>query len=888
MPTEERRPLVATYRVQLNAGFNFDEAAGIADYLADLGISHLYCSPYLQAAPGSTHGYDVVDPGRVNAELGGAAGHARLSEALARRGLAQVLDVVPNHMAISSRENLWWWDLLENGPSSRYASYFDVDWDPPESKLRNTVLLPILGDHYGRVLEAGEFRLERQGGSFVLGYGDHQLPVALVSVRSLLASAAERCGSDRLAFIAESLGRLPLSTVRDRGSVERRHRDKEVLRQLLERQLQEEPALAAAIDDLVTGLNRNPDTLDSLLEAQNYRLAYWRTAGSELDYRRFFDINTLVGLCVEDEQVLASTHSLVLRWLGEGVLGGLRIDHPDGLRDPEQYFQRLRALAPRAWIVAEKILEPGERLPQSWPVAGTTGYDFLNCATGLLIDPAGEEPLNEIYSEFTGQSIDYRMLVREKKHQVLKETLGSDVNRLASLFVSVCERQRRYRDYTRPELREVLREMIACFPVYRTYVRADSGLVSEEDQRVINRAVEAAKMFRPDLDSMLFDFFRDLLLLKIPGSVETELVMRFQQLTGPAMAKGVEDTAFYCFNRLVALNEVGGDPGRFGVSVEEFHQACLAAEERWPLTMLCTSTHDTKRSEDVRARLALLSEIPRRWWSEAVARWSARNERHRQGGLPDRNSEYLLYQTLVGAWPIDLERAAAYMEKSSREAKVHTSWTDPRPEYDRALRGFVEGVMRDPQFIEELAAFVKPLVEPGRINSLAQTLLKLTAPGVPDIYQGMELWTLSLVDPDNRRPVDYQLRRRLLKELQGLAPDEIWARLDQGLPKMHLIRQALALRARRPELFGPEGGYHPLAARGPKAAHLVAFRRGEDAITLVPRLVLGLGGDWQGTAIDLGGGRWRDEITGLVVENGEVPLSLLLGTFPVALLSREP
>ena len=442
---------------------------------------------------------------------------------------------------------------------------------------------------------------------------------------------------------------------------------------------------------------------------------------------------------MEDEQVFTDTHALVLRWLGEGVLDGVRIDHPDGLRDPEAYCQRLHRAAPQAWIVVEKILEPGERLRDSWPVAGTTGYDFLNRVGGLFVDPAGEQPLTELYAEFTGESVDYPALVRAKKHQALHELLGSDVNRLTALFVEVCERHRRHRDYTRYELHEVLREVIACFPVYRTYVQAEAGHVTDDDVRYVTEAVERAKSCRPELDAALFDFLQDLLLLRVRGDLEGELVMRFQQLTGPTMAKGLEDTLFYCFNRLVSLNEVGGDPGHFGVSPAAFHQACLEAQRRWPQGMLATSTHDTKRSEDVRVRIHLLSEIPARW-AEAVRRWAARNERYRRGGWPDRNTEYLLYQTLVGAWPLEVERAVTYMEKAIREAKVHTSWTHTNADYEEAVRGFVTDVLADPEFTADLAAFVASLVHAGRVNALAQTLLKLTAPGVPDLYQGTEVW----------------------------------------------------------------------------------------------------------------------------------------------------
>src|SRR3954471_5086938 len=586
----KKTPL-STYRLQLRPEFGFDDAAAIAGYLADLGITHLYSSPYLQAARGSAHGYDVVDPTRVNEELGGEEAHARLCRTLGEKGLGQVLDVVPNHMAITERWNTWWWDVLENGPSSRYAAYFDVDWNSPHARLRDTVLLPILGDHYGRVLENGELELVRRGGKFEIHYHEHRMPVAPSSLDTLIAEAARRCGSPDLAFIADALGQLPLATSTDRESVFRRHRDKEVLAGQLARLAEEKPEVAKALDEAVAAVNADPDRLDELLQRQNYRVAFWRTAGQELDYRRFFDVHTLIGLRMEDERVFADTHALVLRWLREGVVDGVRIDHPDGLLDSEEYFERLRDEALEAWIVIEKILEPGEPLRESWPVEGTTGYDFLNRVGGILIEPAGEGPLTDLYTELTGQSADWAELVREKKLLVLGDLLASDVNRLAEVFLQVCERHRRHRDYTRFELRQAIRDVVAGFPVYRTYVRAEIGEVADLDRRYAGEAIEAAEARRPDLPADLFDFFRALLLLEVRGERESELVMRFQQLTGPAMAKGVEDTAFYNFHRLVALNEVGGNPGDFGLTLDEFHRAGAEAAERWPAGLLATSTH---------------------------------------------------------------------------------------------------------------------------------------------------------------------------------------------------------------------------------------------------------------------------------------------------------
>jgi len=874
----------ATYRLQMHAGFGFDDAAAIADYLEQLGVSHVYCSPYLQAAAGSTHGYDVVDPRRVNEELGGSEAHARFCRTLGEFHLGQVLDIVPNHMSIADRKNRWWWDVLENGPSSRYAEYFDVEWQPPEAKLHNIVMLPILGDHYGRIVERGEIQLERDGGAFIFRYHDHVAPVAPRSLDNLLAAAAERCQSPLLAFIADGFARLPISTARDRTSIARRHRDKEVLRDQLVKLCEQDHGAAEAIDRVVQELNVEPDAIDALLDRQNYRLAYWRTAGRELGYRRFFDINTLVSLRMEDEQVFADTHALVLGWVKEGVIDGLRVDHPDGLRDPEEYCKRLREAAPTAWVVVEKILEPGESLPESWPVAGTTGYDFLNRLGGVFVDPAGEEPLTNFYRDFTGEETDFAKLVHEKKLLVLREMFASDLSRLTALFIDVCERHRRYRDYTRHDLYEVLREVIACFPVYRSYVRPLTSQISEDDSRYIGQAIDAAKANRPDIDVDLFHFLRDLLLMRIRGDLESELLARFQQLTGPVMAKGVEDTAFYCYHRLISLNEVGGDPGRFGISLEEFHNSCAVAQQQWPQAMLASSTHDTKRSEDVRARISLLAEIPDRW-RKAVLSWSKTNQKHWQGRPEDRNAEYLLYQTLVGAWPLDAARASAYMQKACREAKLHTTWTKPDADYEKSIQDFIQGILADRDFLADFQSFLKPLVEPARVTSLAQTLIKLTAPNVPDTYQGTELWDLSLVDPDNRRPVDYDLRRRLLADLREPTPERVLARGDEGLPKLWVTKETLALRARRPDAFGAAGAYRPLSVEGAKAGHVVTYQRGEEVITIAPRFIASLAGKWQDTTVDLGPGQWRNLFTRDVVTS-KVSLKKILQAFPVALLEK--
>jgi (1->4)-alpha-D-glucan 1-alpha-D-glucosylmutase len=880
----QRIPL-ATYRIQLHRDFTFDDASAIADYLHTLGVSHVYCSPYLQAAPGSKHGYDVVDHHRVNEELGGEDAHARFSQRLGEYGLGQVLDIVPNHMAIAGRHNSYWWDVLENGPSSQYAMYFDIDWLPAEEKLRNKVLVPILGDHYGRVLARHEIRVKRIDGSFIIEYFDHALPAAPRSLAYILSNAATRINSDYLSFLADSYVNLPWPTSTDRPSILARHRDKEIVRALVGRFCGESPSAAAAIDSELEELNNDIDALDVFLERQNFRLSFWKTAGEELMYRRFFDVNTLVGLRMENESVFADTHSLVLDWLRRGVLDGIRIDHPDGLRDPEQYFKRLRAATPDGWIVAEKILEPGEPLRRNWPIHGTTGYDFLYQAGGLFIDPKGLEQISAIYQEFTGETIGYEDLCRENKILVLREILASDITRLVSIFVQICESHRDHRDYTRPDIHRALREIVASFPVYRSYLVSGSSDVGKLDRAYITDATEKAKQHREDVDPELFDFIRDVLLLKYRGTIEGEFVARFQQFTGPAMAKGVEDTTFYCYNRLVSANEVGGNPGDPVVTVAAFHQYCQGIQAAWPHTMLDTSTHDTKRSEDVRARIHLLSQIPEQW-AAALRQWSDMNAKFRTGDYPDRNTEYLLYQTMVGAWPISRERLGLYMQKATREAKRMTSWINPNEEFDKAVEAFLTGIYKHKAFLSRLRKFVEPLITPGRIVSLAQVLLKLTAPGVPDLYQGTELWDLSLVDPDNRRPVDYDLRKRLIFELPSLSVETIWERQEEGLPKLWLVHRALETRRNYPDCFGRDGSYAPLLAQGQRAEHIVAFQRGERVVTVIPRLALSVDGDWQDTAIALSDGAWTNVLTNERLEETCL-MQRLFGKFPVALLVRE-
>ena len=877
---------IATYRVQLSSGFTLDHAAAISEYLAQLGISHLYSSPVLQAVKGSTHGYDVLDHSRVNSELGGEAAFQRLSDALREHNLGVLLDIVPNHMAIGGRDNLWWWDVLENGQSSRYAPYFDVEWMAPESKFHHLVLLPILGDHYGRILDAGEIHVERRDGTFTIHYHDYVFPIAPRSLPFILTRAASGARSEILAFFADTLEQLPSSWATDWDSLHRRHRDKGILGTMLTRFLQEDSAAAAAVDRTIDEINGDHQALHELLERQNYRLGFWRIATQDLSYRRFFDISTLIGLRTEHEQVFADIHNLVFQWLGpNGPVDGVRVDHPDGLLDPEQYLIRLRDRVPSGWIVVEKILTPGERLRPSWPVSGTTGYDFMNMVMGLFIDQDSTAPLTRFYGDFTGETRNFSDILREKKLQILRHVLGSDLNILTSMLLKICERHPTHRDYTRQDLHEALRELMVEFPVYRSYIRPGAGRITQEDEEVVLRAFHGVATRRTDLGDDLLGFIRDILLLKIVGNVESDFVTRFQQVTGPVMAKGAEDTAFYCYHRFIALNEVGGNPERYGITVDQFHAWCQDMQRDWPKTMLSTSTHDTKRSEDVRARLVILSEMPTQWM-ETVSAWSKRHIRYWDAQPPDHNFEYFLYQTMVGSWPLEEERAMVYCEKAIREAKIHTSWTHPQTNYEDNIRTFVRGLYADEAFIRELGRFVGDLELYGQQTSLAQTLIKLTAPGIPDVYQGTELWSYCLVDPDNRRPVDFDVRRRRLRELPGLSPEAIWQRRQEGLPKLWIIREALRIRRERPQAFDIRGDYSPLYARGAKSEHVVSFLRGGEVMTIAPRLCLNLQDGWHDTVIELPEGRWRQEFDGRVFDSGLCYLKDILRTFPLGLLCK--
>jgi (1->4)-alpha-D-glucan 1-alpha-D-glucosylmutase len=754
-------------------------------------------------------------------------------------------------------------------------------------KLQSKVLLPVLGEQYGRVLSAGQFAIGYDGESFQVRYFDHVFPLAPRSLAIPLSKASSLIHAPTLSFIADSLARLPLPDATEDEVVAARHRDKTVLYELLRRFCSETEGASEAISQAVAEINRDPDTLDSILNLQNYRLAYWRTADQELGYRRFFDVNSLVGVRAERPHVFVATHRRIVDWLHTGVIDGVRVDHPDGLRDPQQYFARLRAAAPDAWIVAEKILQPSELLRANWPIDGTTGYDFLNACNGLLVHGDGLVEVDTIYREFTARSEGFDELAHSEKLAVEHEALGSDVNRLAQLFVEICENNRDRRDYTRAEIRRAIREVGAGFRIYRTYVVPQRSEIAEEDTAEIGSAVSNAKTSRTDIDPELFDFIGEVLSLRSRGALEDEFVLRFQQFTSPVMAKGVEDTAFYCFNRMIGLNEVGASPDRNGLSLGEFHTFCDRTHMLYPQAMNTLSTHDTKRSDDVRARLAVLTEIPRPWRA-ALRRWSRMNRLFKVGDFPDPNTEYFLYQTLIGAWPIEIDRTLTYMEKAAREAKEQTSWTQQNKEFEDALRLFIQRVYDSAEFIVDLEAFVLHILLPGRINSLTQTLIKCTAPGVPDIYQGSEIWDLHLVDPDNRGAVDYEARRSMLAELEaGMPVEEIVKRMDDGLPKLWVIFTALHLRRQHPDWFGKSAAYLPMAVDGAKKEHVVAYLRGDNVAVVAPRWNILLDGNFGATTISLPEGSWHHLLTGESFEGGSMRVQNLMKRCPVALFTRD-
>ncbi|GHJ54955.1 malto-oligosyltrehalose synthase [Nonomuraea sp. TT08I-71] len=751
----------STYRVQVRPGFDLDATAGLAGYLADLGVTHLYSAPLLTATPGSPHGYDVVDHRVVNPELGGEGGRQRLVRALRAAGLGLVVDIVPNHAGVARpAANPAWWDVLRRGRASAYADWFDIDWD------RGRLLLPVLADTPDALDDLkvvdGELR-----------YHEHRFP------------------------IADGTGDGTAREVHDR---------------------------------------------------QHYELVNWRRGDTELTYRRFFAVSDLAGLRVEDAEVFRATHAEILRWAAAGDLDGIRVDHPDGLRDPAGYLARLRAAAPGAWLVVEKILEYGEELPD-WPVDGTTGYDALAAAGGLFVDPDAEADFTALDGRLTGRHTSWEDLTHDTKLAAATRLLAAELSRLAALVPEPPAEQ----------VRPALAELAACFPVYRGY--------PPEGARHLAAARAEAGRRRPDLTAVL-----DAVTARLRDP-DHELAARFPQLSGAVMAKGVEDTAYYRWSRFVALNEVGGSPAHFGVPPAEFHRFAAARQVRWPASMTTLSTHDTKRGEDVRARLAVLSELPGRW-AERVADWMSR------APLADPAFAHLLWQTAVGAWPIERERLHGYAEKAAREASASTSWADPDPAFEHELHALVDRMYDDPELHAQLTAFADEITPVGWSNSLGQKLVQLTMPGVPDTYQGTELWENSLVDPDNRRPVDFAVRRDLLARLDaGWQP----AVAADGAAKLLVVSRTLRLRRDRPELFT---GYRPVPAHGPAGAHAVAFDRG-GAVAVATRLPLRLAraGGWGDTTLAISGNSVTEVFTGRVYSGFELLMHDLLSTYPVALLA---
>ena len=950
---------VSTYRLQVHGGFPLTAARDIVPYLARLGIGAVYTSPYFTASPGSTHGYDVCNHNEINEELGGAPAHVEFVDAVRTHGMGHVVDFVPNHMGIGTGTNAWWNDVLENGPSSPTAKFFDIDWTPVREELHAKLLLPILGDQYGHVLERGELKLVFRDGGLALRYFDHELPINPRQAPRVYRRAAEHAavtlGGDNpqinefLSIIA-SLENMPPYTASDPVRMAERQREKEVARGRLARLLAEAPVIGGAIDQAVGEFNGEPgradsfDALHELLESQAYRLSYWRTASHEINYRRFFDINTLAGLRVEDDEVFQQTHQLLGRLLAEDRVQAVRIDHPDGLFDPARYFAMLQDLAAQAWhytregqrdgrpdrpiyVLAEKFLSGREQLPRRWAVHGTTGYNYLNDLNGLYVDSSQARHLRRSYAKLTGRLEPFEDVLYWSKRLIIETAMASELTVLTHMLDRLAESSRKSRDFTRDSLRDVIVEVVACFPVYRTYVDVDGW--TPEDRAVVERAISRARLRNPAMESSLFDFIREVVL---PRDVEVDpmpndrrvgyppisqedarerlrFAMKLQQYTGPVQAKGLEDTAFYRYNLLISLNEVGGDPARFGRSVADFHDANLRRSRDWPYEMLATATHDTKVGEDVRARINAISELPAEWNRE-VSRWMRANKGLRtlleSEPAPDRNDEYRFYQALVGAWPLEtgqvseaspefVERMKEYMLKAAREAKMHTSWLTRNQPYEDALARFVERALTGSgaaRFLPLMLPFQQRLAALGVTNSLSQVVLKVGSPGVPDFYQGTDLWDLSLVDPDNRRPVDFHRRSALLDEVDALLAMESRERIPRitelvaswrdGRIKMLTTTAGLRMRRSDPELF-LAGRYVPLELDLTVPASAVAFARvhGDSAGVFVgPRLAARLadsaapradqpptGADkWKTSRVllppELAGRRFRHEITG--------------------------
>ena len=976
----QRDPIpTATYRLQLNRDFTFAQATAIVPYLADLGISHLYLSPCLKARPGSMHGYDIVDHSSFNPEIGTAEDFNLLVNALHERGMGIILDIVPNHMGIMGSDNAWWLDVLENGEASAYAGFFDIDWHPLKDELYGKVLVPALHDHYGAVLESGELKVvfHPERGEFDIWYRNHRFPLDPKEYPRILQGAgealAERGEPDAALPEFQSLitafKNLPGRNEVIPEKVAERNRDKEINKHRLAELCAKSPVIAEAINNAVNRINGNIgdpasfESLHELIKAQAFRLASWTVGSDDINYRRFFDTNDLAALRMENENVFEATHRFVLELMAQGKIDGFRVDHPDGLYDPAQYFARLnRGIAaargipsdevdhgltasPPAYLVVEKILTGAEQLRSKWPVSGTTGYDFSNLVNGLFVDPVAARRFDGIYHSFVDDESDVDSLFYECRKLIVRVALASELNVLASQLSRIALSKRHTCDFTLNGLSDALTEVVASFPVYRTYV-VPSG-ASPRDEQYIHEAITVAKLRSPAVDTSIFDFIGAVLTTRIAEgqdvayqSAVTAFAMKFQQFTSPVMAKGLEDTAFYRYNRLVSLNDVGGDLHVFGATPAEFHAAVQRRCRDWPHTMLATSTHDSKRSEDVRARIDVLSEMPGLWRLH-LRDWRRFNRTYKRKvngkPAPSPNDEYLLYQTLLGAWPsqpvVDeddwkrfRERIQAYMLKAIREAKENTSWINRNEEYENAVSSFARALLNPGprnRFLADFLPFQQRIAELGIWNSLSQTILKLTSPGVPDTYQGNELWTLNLVDPDNRRPVDYAFRQQTFDAIrsrwsgpktsgpkksdpkEALVEDLLRSPQDGHL-KMFAIWRTLCLRRHHPSLFG-QGEYTALAVEGAKAHNIVAFSRKAEtatAVVIVPRLVSGLLGNsavppigaqvWEDNRVLLPGhdgpATLQNAFTGEAVPwqemEGQVALdvSAVLNNFPVALL----
>jgi (1->4)-alpha-D-glucan 1-alpha-D-glucosylmutase len=948
---------VSTYRLQFHRRFGFRDAHAILPYLDALGVTDVYASPLLAARRGSAHGYDVTDPTRLNPDLGREEEFDAFVDALRERRMGLLLDIVPNHMAASG-ENRWWMDVLEHGEGSPFSGFFDVDWRSAKKALERKVLLPILGGPYGRVLESKELSLRLERGGFFIHYHGARLPIAPKTYARILAcrldALEENFGPEHPAFrelwdLIAAVEHLPGEVPAEPAAAAEWRQREESVKERLHALYTGRAEIRAHVDGnlrLFRGTRGDPgsfDLLDRLLSEQHYWLSFWRLANEEINYRRFFAVSDLVSLRVEDPRVFEASHAMVLRLVREGKATGLRVDHIDGLYDPAGYLARLRdALAPEGaegrppppYLAVEKILAGDESLPAEWPVSGTTGYDFLNVVNGLFVSAGGARRLDGVYARFTGRKQDFDTVVYEKKKLIAESLFAGEMHSLGQHLGRLAERDRYARDLPRKELREALVEVTACFPVYRTYVRDFD--IAARDARYIGKALRDARRRNTEASAPVFDFLRRVLLLEGAPVLSADrneewlrFLMRWQQFTGPIMAKGYEDTALYVHNRLVSLNEVGGEPAGAGTPVGAFHKRAADIPARWPHTMNATSTHDTKRGEDVRARINVLSEMSEEW-EKRVARWSGWNEGKKRawGGrrAPDRNEEFLLYQTLVGAWPPEgedssslAERIQAYMLKAVREAKVHTRWIRPNPEHERAVREFVDAIL-DPgpgnRFLEDFLPFQRKVARYGAWNGLSQALVKIASPGVPDFYQGTELWDLRLVDPDNRGPVDFALRERMLRDLSeresaGLSPllRELVSRPEDGRIKLFLTWKALRFRREKRDLF-LSGAYLPVFVSGGRKEHVLAFarRKGEDwALAAAPRLLTRLlppeaaplgrevWGARGGLILPEGApARWRNVLTGERAhasaegDHRVLPLRDVFRDFPAAFLAPEP